>query len=633
MGWVSNVSPFPNRLRRGMSGSYHDDHKSLDPVFFFDSSGSQGDNADTLTEAITAFCAGRKGELGGFFDAAVQSPDRAALLDDPAWAYLALNSGGDAVRAKASATLSRSNATEAICINDLAAHLAKSDSTPLAAKLLRLAEPKSGEARFTILANLAVLSTLDPNVPFGAADQSAALRALAATWANPNRADVQAPLGPETLFPHACRFFHALLRIGVEQSVSCEALAIILDAVDRQPAKNRDMGLEFLVVECLPVSRALHEVLNARPLKSKSASVLDALSRYCISGDADLDALLAMDQDAGGYLALTIHACGSEEKGDVSAEIRSYETIMDRFPDRHFTAARLAAAYYRNGDLGKANEEITGLMPTQKPYFDMMKTVADQNQELLLRAIENGEPERKPDEDNYQDDTWARRAWNGYDYSFNNFSRHQEIGVAINAFWVDALTDLLNAEPTVRSAINFGSFNGYFDKQLADRFQDVAFVGYDRYADGINLSREKYRAPNLSFLSEAGIDTVIGEARQSGGPGSAVVLSHIRTCTTLYPDGVADLYRRCAENEVDFILGVEGAGFSFHLQEFVPQDDPTRAPVVPLGIMVDHNYPALLDAAGYAIADRQIRPYPTPVELRYATGLLNVVVFLAKRIR
>lgn len=620
-----------------MARSYDHDYSVLEPLFFFGGSEYlfepgrlQKHAADKTISVIRAFCAGRKDDVARVVLQAASLADWKWLLEEPIWAYLALNSGVADVKEQALAALQTKSATEAACINDMAAFLIAEKDYGLAFKLLQLLEGKAGFGRFTVIANKAVIASSSSDFPVTDELAVQAGQELE-NWRNAiQNGELGAAFSFSLWIPHANRYLHALLKAGASDAAKTLTLRIILSTIEGFAPDVRDTAIDHMLLECLPLSRSLLDVVDRVLTEVSPESVAGPLVKetvtYCLEGVADPDRLVELDRAASGILCLQLLACWHEENGSPQREIDCLTTLCNRYPQLFSARSRLASALYRSNRYEEAETEVGKLIELDPGHFESTKATADINQKLLEEGIAKGLLERPAEVDHYQDPGWARKAWDGYHFSFQRFTKHQEIGVAINAFWVESLSAFLLENPQVKAVLNFGSFNGYFDKALADRFPDCTFIGYDRYSEGIDLSRQAYQAPNLEFVSDQDIDGVLQKAKHHG----PVVLCHIRTCTTLYPAGVSDLYERCAKAGIDYILGVEGAGFSYQAKSFIPQDDPDRAPIVPIGVMVDHNYPSLVSGAGYGMEQQSVRPYPSPLSLRYAIGLQNVVVFLAK---
>ncbi len=70
------------------------------------------------------------------------------------------------------------------------------------------------------------------------------------------------------------------------------------------------------------------------------------------------------------------------------------------------------------------------------------------------------------------------------------------------------------------------------------------------------------------------------------------------------------VYDAAAAAGIDFILGIETTGFSFQTVSWPDFSNPDQEPVVPLGGMVDHNYPTLPAGAGYTEFEQDLLLYP-----------------------
>ena len=100
----------------------------------------------------------------------------------------------------------------------------------------------------------------------------------------------------------------------------------------------------------------------------------------------------------------------------------------------------------------------------------------------------------------------------------------------------------------------------------------------------------------------------------------------------LYPAGVRKLFEQCREGGVAYILGIENTGYSFQLKGFPDFNNPDRPAVVPLGVMVDHNYPSLLTDAGYEIVSLDRLVYPIIAPLRVNQEMFVPMCYVARRV-
>ena len=88
---------------------------------------------------------------------------------------------------------------------------------------------------------------------------------------------------------------------------------------------------------------------------------------------------------------------------------------------------------------------------------------------------------------------------------------------------------------------------------------------------------------------------------------------------------------RNRERLLAYILGIENTGYSFQLKGFPDFNDPDRPPVVPLGVMVDHNYPSLLAEAGYEMVSSERLVYPIIAPIRDNQEMIVPMCYVARR--
>jgi hypothetical protein len=245
---------------------------------------------------------------------------------------------------------------------------------------------------------------------------------------------------------------------------------------------------------------------------------------------------------------------------------------------------------------------------------------------LLEQGIAEGLEERPLEVDPYADKDWVGEYWDYYHFEFKNFTSRQCHSVFLNRLYMDSVADILRESTDIRCLINFGSFCGYFDHQVALRFPDLKVIGFDRDTDAIKRNREQFVAHNLEFRSDD-LDDVLGQACDLG----AVAVAHIRTCTLLYPAGVRALYGACQRAGVAVILGIESTGYSWQIDRFPDPNDAERPPVVMFGVMVDHNYRQLLGETGYRMRQQDFFLYPLLSVVRSLQEQLIPMCFVAER--
>ena len=325
----------------------------------------------------------------------------------------------------------------------------------------------------------------------------------------------------------------------------------------------------------------------------------------CEAGSEDsLGALAAEDGD--GYLAVLGLALAYADRGELDREFECLERLIKLHPSYFRFPFHAANNRFRAGDHTLATEFAHSAITTySKRGFSEYYEAARYNAGIMAQGIAAGLKERPEEVDNYASEDWVEDYWNIYHFEFRRFTYRENHSVFLNRLYVDSVEDLLGERPELRHVVNLGSFCGYFDHVLAESHPELSVIGFDRDEAVIDLNRHHFAAPNLDYQSED-LDTVLKEAVAAG----ATVLTHVRTCTLMFPAGIAALYEQCREAGVKFIIGIESTGYSWQIDGFPDPSDLDRPPVVPLGIMIDHDYPRLLRDAGYLMTKRTPFMYP-----------------------
>ena len=385
----------------------------------------------------------------------------------------------------------------------------------------------------------------------------------------------------------------------------------LIMALDSLPAFQRDNCLMHILQMTLVDSDVMQKWMHWGAGKFGAASASMALLKAgldfnrCEAGSEDALAALAA-RDGDGFFALLGLALAYTDQGELDREYECLERLMKRHPDYYRFPFHAASNRFRAGDQRLANELAHAAISTYGKerlagYYD----VARYNAEIMDQGIAAGLKERPSETDTYASEDWVEDYWNTYHFEFRRFTHRENHSVFLNRLYVNSVEDLQGEHPDLRRVVNLGSFCGYFDHMLAESHPELSVVGFDRDEAVIELNRRHFTAPNLDFQS-ADLDSVLKEAVAAG----ATVVTHVRTCTLMFPAGVAAFYEQCREAGVKYIVGIESTGYSWHIDGFPDPDDFDRPPVVPLGIMVDHNYPRLLHDAGYRVSRRDSFMYP-----------------------
>lgn len=163
---------------------------------------------------------------------------------------------------------------------------------------------------------------------------------------------------------------------------------------------------------------------------------------------------------------------------------------------------------------------------------------------------------------------------------------------------LDIISSILQ-KGEIKKLLNFGVSYGYIDNILADKFPDIHFTGIDRSRFTKFYNEQFFDLPNLSFMAGDIFDCLNNDWQDS-------LLLHIRTLTCLPQDFVERLYKRAAASGMRYIVGVEQCGISWQTgkpYEFSMEEQPS---VVFRNYMFIHNYPAILQSAGYTLEHAEL---------------------------
>ena len=158
----------------------------------------------------------------------------------------------------------------------------------------------------------------------------------------------------------------------------------------------------------------------------------------------------------------------------------------------------------------------------------------------------------------------------------------------------DVLTNLLTADPNLKHFINFGVSYAHIDSVLAVKFPAVTFIGIDRSTFTKHLNEEWFsHLKNMQFVA-GDIFDFLAETDLTGG-----VFYHTRTLALLPRSFIERLYSAVKRAKFMYIVGMEMIGIS--RQTLRPYDftNQAQASVVFRDGMYIHNYPGILNNAGF----------------------------------
>lgn len=473
-----------------------------------------------------------------------------------------------------------------------------------------------------------------------AADAVGTALAALTPEAQPPRSRIQALVGLAGALAHIVAHWREnRVRFGGRLTLLDDFLRA-LTVGDAMISVHRDVLIDMMLTQANPWLGALLPALERHPASredtSNTLATFLAVARFLRYQPVSDDALKHAADRLGGYLLPLCYCIHLAEQGREEEE-RVYLTplmrkqefrwISNRLPAGIMVTTYFATLLHRLDARADANRIAAEVRADLDGLFQDHATGLEENRAALDTAVADGAHSRPDDFDPYLLTDWAEGHWRRYRFEFENMTARQNVSTSINALYETLARRFLTETPDAAALFNFGAFCGHFDFAMAKDFPDRRFFGFDRCAPAIALSAAAYTGANIAFHHDAFERRL--EQAVAAGP---TMLAHVRTCSMLYPAGVQALYDTCAGAGVRWILGVEGAGYSFAEMRFTDPWDAARPPVTPMGIMVDHPYPAYLERAGYRIRDRGVAPYPIPIRTRALQNLYAKNWFVAERI-
>lgn len=503
------------------------------------------------------------------------------------------------------------------CFNDLAVLLAeRGDFAPAAETLAALHRDAPDD--LTVLANLlaAAIMLKDAGGTASAADALAAridgLAEMIAKGADPKFGPYRRLSG--SIVANVTGSLVRYLRQDIQDESVTDTLQEIFGAVlnilDGLPDMDRDTYLGGILEAVRWDKETMVAMIESGALGGNRTVDLfrAALAFQCCEADAEarLGAVAAQDE---GRIALYGLALLAGEAGRLEEERALIDRLIARDPKQSRIWFYLGSNRFRAGDFKAANDAAAKAISLSPGPSNELIAIAKAQAQYLRKAVAENIPERWPEIDPYADIEWALNYWEKYLFDFEHLSYRQDNTTFLNKTYIETIGEMLARDPAIGTVFNFGAFCGKPDFDLARLHPDLTVIGFDRDKNAIAESGKRFVAPNLTFLAgdlEAALGGIPAEGKS--------VMVHIRTCTTLYPEGVRRVYAAAAKAGVDYILGIETTGFSFETVSWPDFSNPEQEPVVPLGVMVDHNYPVLLKEAGYSAfqEDLLLYPYLTP---------------------
>lgn len=160
---------------------------------------------------------------------------------------------------------------------------------------------------------------------------------------------------------------------------------------------------------------------------------------------------------------------------------------------------------------------------------------------------------------------------------------------------LETMRRLLESERPKR-VLNFGVCFAYVDAILAREFPDTEFVGIDLSVYNKAFNEAAFSdVPNLKILA----GDIFEELRS--GDYRDCVFFHSRTLVLLPSGFISELYAAAAAAGFKWVVGFEQNGLSEETLEPYVFDTTDKASIVWRGGMYIHNYPGLVEGAGFDV--------------------------------
>ncbi len=163
----------------------------------------------------------------------------------------------------------------------------------------------------------------------------------------------------------------------------------------------------------------------------------------------------------------------------------------------------------------------------------------------------------------------------------------------------DVLLDLIGNDPRVENVVNFGCSYGWLEYEVASRFPHVGVWGVDRSELGMRFNRDEFRLSNCNFVASDILEFIDdNQGALKGG-----ILCHCNIGVYFLPTFMKKLYEAAFSGGALYVVLFEPSGVSRQTGDYYRYSREVNESVVFRGPMLLHNYPNLLEEAGYEVID------------------------------
>lgn len=314
--------------------------------------------------------------------------------------------------------------------------------------------------------------------------------------------------------------------------------------------------------------------------------------------------------------------------GDLAGGAECYRRIEAALSPSYYAASRLGAIHFSFGHSAEADRDYDRfrlhIVERDPKAFDPFLAAARE----FSRSVESGAEGFATNESYWADKEQVRSLIASYELELIGGSPYRTPGRQINHAAGTRIGELAASDESVTAVVNFGSFCGAVDRERAERYPTLRWIGCDRETIAIEYSRERFRRDNLQFVT-GDIGEVLGRVGSETRQGQ-VVMTHARSTCEMTPAKVAELYRTAARCGIGWIVGAEYIGVDVLAgRYFDPDRDGGRSSAVTRQV-VNHDYRRILADAGYEI----VRMQDEPIIAFYAPfSLVSIAFYTASVIR
>ncbi len=158
-----------------------------------------------------------------------------------------------------------------------------------------------------------------------------------------------------------------------------------------------------------------------------------------------------------------------------------------------------------------------------------------------------------------------------------------------------AFEALLAADPSIKTAVDFGVSYAHVDSVLAKRHPDLKIIGCDRSELTMAINRVDFGNITNLVLHSGDIFDCLEQYNPID------VLFHMRTACLLPADFLSSLYAKAKSQGARYVVLAEQIGLSWETDSGYEFSEREQKSVLLRWKMWIHNYPALLRQAGFKI--------------------------------